>query len=405
MTNRLYYSDSSVRAFDATVVSAESAEGSAGTGGRTVVVLDQTAFYPTSGGQPFDTGDINGSPVVDVIDREDGSIAHLVNAPASLFAAGTRVSARIDWPRRFDHMQQHTGQHVLSAAFDSLFGVRTVSFHMSADTSTIDLAREVTFAEMSAAEDEANRVVWEDRPIGVRFASDEEAAKLPLRKEPARTGTLRLIEVPDCDLSACGGTHVARTGVIGIIAISAWEKFRSGSRITFVCGGRALASHRRLRDTVLSALRPLSVGAPELAAAIERIQTENKAHQRTIRSMQEQVAGHLAQTLRAGATTVGGLRAVLHAQPGWDATAIKGLATAATAEPGTVAIIVGEGSPTPVVASRSAGVTFDCGAWMKSVTTALGGRCGGKLELAQGGVAATVDAILDHAREFLKAAV
>jgi alanyl-tRNA synthetase len=398
MTNRLYYTDAARRAFDATVVATEVADG------RTLVVLDETAFYPTSGGQPFDTGDINGLPVVDVIDREDGSIAHVVNAPASAFAAGARVSARIDWPRRFDHMQQHTGQHVLSAAFDALFGVRTVSFHMSADVATIDLAREVTSAEMAAAEDEANRVVWDDRPIGVRFASEDEVAKLPLRKESARMGTLRLVEVPDCDLSACGGTHVPRTGVIGIIAISAWERFRSGSRITFVCGGRALASHRRLRDTVLAALRPLSVGAPELAAAIERIQHENKTHQRAIRSLQEQLAGHLAQTLRASASDIGGVRAVLHAQPGWDATAIKGLATALTSEPGTVAIIVGEGvegSPTPVVASRSAGVTFDCGAWMKSVTTALGGRGGGKPELAQGGVAAAAEAILEHARASL----
>jgi alanyl-tRNA synthetase len=255
---------------------------------------------------------------------------------------------------------------------------------------------------MVAAEDEANRVVWDDRPVGVRFASEEEVAKLPLRKESARTGTLRLVEVPDCDLSACGGTHVPRTGVIGLIAISAWERFRSGSRITFVCGGRALSSHRRLRDTVLAALRPLSVGAPELAAAIERIQNENKTHLRSIRSLQEQLAGHLAQTLQASAITIGGVRAVLHAQPGWDATAIKGLATALTSEPGIVAIIVGEGvgegSPTPVVASRSAGVTFDCGAWMKAVTTALGGRGGGKPELSQGGVAALPEAILEHAR-------
>jgi alanyl-tRNA synthetase len=396
MTNRLYYTDAARRSFDATVVATEVADG------RTLVVLDETAFYPTSGGQPFDTGEINGSLVVDVIDREDGSIAHVVTAPASAFTAGTRVSARIDWPRRFDHMQQHTGQHVLSAAFDKLFNVRTVSFHMSADVATIDLAREVTLAEMVAAEDEANRVVWDDRLIGVRFASEDEVAKLPLRKEPARTGTLRLVEVPDCDLSACGGTHVPRTGVIGIIAIAAWERFRSGSRISFVCGGRALASHRRLRDTVLAALRPLSVGAPELAATIERIQSENKTHQRAVRGLQEQLAGHLAQTLRAGAADIGDVRAVLHAQPGWDATTIKTLATALTSEPGTVAIIIGEGSPTPVVASRSAGVTFDCGAWMKSVTTALGGRGGGKPELAQGGVAASPEAILEHARVSLR---
>jgi alanyl-tRNA synthetase len=395
MTTRLYYTDALKTSFESTVVS------SAASGDRTEVVLDQTAFYPTSGGQPFDTGEINGTRVVDVIDREDGAIVHIVTAPGSAFPAGARVSGRIDWPRRFDHMQQHTGQHVLSAAFDGLFGVRTVSLHMGTEVSTIDLAREVTMPEMTAAEDEANRVVWDDRSVGVRFASDEEVAALPLRKESTRTGTLRLIDVPDCDLSACGGTHVPRTGMIGVIAVAASERFRNGSRVTFVCGNRALLSHRRLRDTVLAATRPLSVGAPELALAIERIQSDNKAHQRAIRGLQEELAGHLAATLRARGATMGGVTAVLHVQPGWDAGAIKTLASALTAEAGVVAIVVGEGDPAPVVAARSAGVAFDCGAWMKRVTAVLGGRGGGKPELAQGGVAASAGAILDHARASL----
>jgi alanyl-tRNA synthetase len=197
---------------------------------------------------------------------------------------------------------------------------------------------------------------------------------------------------------------VPRTGAIGLIAITASERFRNGSRIAFVCGRRALVSHRRLRDTVLAATRPLSVGGPELAAAIERIQNENKTHQRVIRGLQEELAGHLAATLRASAVTVGAVQAVLRAQHGWDAAAIKTLATALTSEPGVVAIVAGEGQPTPVVASRSAGVTFDCGAWMKSVTAALGGRGGGKPELAQGGVAARAEAILEHAKASLASA-
>src|SRR6476646_6326639 len=235
MTKRLYYTDPLLTAFDATVVSNEIEDG------RSVVVLDQTAFYPSSGGQPFDTGQLDGTRVVDVVDREDGTIAHVVEKS---LAPGTVVHGDIDWPRRFDHMQQHTGQHVLSAAFDRLSGVKTVSFHLGADVSTIDLAREVTPKEIAAAEDEANRIVWEDRPVTIRYATAEEAAALPLRKEPVRTGTLRLIDVEGFDLSACGGTHVSRTGAVGLIAVTAWERFKGGHRLEFACGRRVLVRFR-----------------------------------------------------------------------------------------------------------------------------------------------------------------
>src|SRR5262249_9093695 len=150
------------------------------------------------------------------------------------------VHGEIDWSRRFDHMQQHTGQHVLSAAFVHVSGAPTVSFHMGVETSTIDLATAVAPADVERAVDEANRVVWDDRAVGVRFASADAARALPLRKESARQGELRLVEVPDFDLSACGGTHVARTGGIGLIAVLGTEKFKGGLRVTFVCGGRAL---------------------------------------------------------------------------------------------------------------------------------------------------------------------
>src|SRR5215831_14905116 len=184
MTERLYYADSRLTSFDATVESCDPA------GGRFEVRLNRTAFYPTSGGQPFDTGRIGGVGVVDVIDREDGEIVHVTEGA---IAPGSSVHAEIDWARRLDHMQQHTGQHLLSAAFDRLFGVRTESFHLGADTSTIDLAREVSPAEIARVEDAANAVVWDDRAVEIRYATDEEASRLPLRKESQRTGRLRLI--------------------------------------------------------------------------------------------------------------------------------------------------------------------------------------------------------------------
>src|SRR6188472_2945290 len=187
MTQKLYYADSYLKEFDAQLVDTASHEG------KTALVLDRTAFYPTSGGQPSDAGTFADVRVLDVVDGDDGRVLHVVDRAPS----ATRLHGVIDWTRRFDHMQQHTGQHVLSAAFARLFNVRTQSFHMAADYATIDLARDVSAAEIARAEAEANRIVWEDRPVDIRFVSAEEAAALGLRKPSARSGTLRLIDVRD----------------------------------------------------------------------------------------------------------------------------------------------------------------------------------------------------------------
>jgi alanyl-tRNA synthetase len=392
MTTRLYYTDPMLSAFDATVVSSDT------TSGRTEVVLDQTAFYPTSGGQPFDTGRLGGVRVLDVVDREDGTIAHLTDGS---LAPGMSVHGDIDWARRFDHMQQHTGQHVLSAAFDREHRVRTVSFHLGAEASTIDLAREVSPAEIDQAEQLANQVVWENRLVGIRFATEEEASRLPLRKEPTRTGPLRLIDVDGFDLSACGGTHVPRTGMIGIIAVTAWERFKGATRVTFACGGRALSSHRALRDVVSGATRALSVSAAELGPALERLRVESREQGRAIRQLQEEVAAHRAASLRATAETIGPVRGVLGTVAGWDAAALKTLAVAIVSEPGLVAVLVGDGRPVPVVIARSADVGVDASAWMRRAAAELGGRGGGRPELAQGGLDATAEQVLAFARHAL----
>ena len=290
MTERLYYHDAYAREFDAAVVGVDAVSERPG---HFAAVLDRTAFYPTSGGQPFDTGILGAARVVDVIDGDDGRILHLVEGPIEL--GPTR--GVIDWPRRFEHMQQHTGQHVLSAAFDRLLNVSTVSFHLGSTASTIDLAREVTAAEIARAEHEANRVVWENRPVTIRFADADEVAALPLRKESKRDGVLRLVDVEDFDVSACGGTHVARTGAIGIIAIAAFEKFKGGTRLEFLCGGRALAGYHGLRDTVAASVRLLSVLPAELPAAIDRGQTDARDLRRQVKDLQTRLAGHEANAL------------------------------------------------------------------------------------------------------------
>src|SRR5262249_18070769 len=214
---------------------------------------------------------------------------------------GETVHGAIDWPRRFDHMQQHTGQHVLSAAFSRLFQARTLSFHLGAAASTIDLAREMSPADIAAAETEANRVVWEDRPVTITSAASEEAARMPLRKEPKRAGRLRLIDVDGFDLSACGGTHVARTGAIGVIAVASWERFKGGQRLEFLCGGRALGRFRSLRDAAAEGTRLLSVAPEEVPAAIERMQADAKDQKHAMNAVVTELSRYRAEELAGSA--------------------------------------------------------------------------------------------------------
>jgi alanyl-tRNA synthetase len=374
MTQRIYYPEPYRRSFDATVLAVDTVAG------HTHVVLDQTAFYPTSGGQPFDTGTLGGAAVTDVIDREDGTIVHVVSGALK---PGEVVSGEIDWARRFDHMQQHTGQHVLSAAFDRLFGVRTESFHMGQLSSTIDLAREVSASEIAKAEEDANRIVWEDRPVAIRFATAEEAAAMGMRKESARTGTLRLIDVQEYDLSACGGTHVERTGAIGIVAIGGWEKFKGGSRVEFLCGSRALQRFRVWRGALAAVQEHLSVPPIEMAASIERMQDDAKAVQRTLRAFQEKLASQEAQALIARSA---GKRIIAEAIDGWDAQGIKSIAVAATAaQPDAVVALFTSTTPAQVVIARGANASVDAGALLKELAAQFGGKGGGKPDLAQGG--------------------
>lgn len=385
MTERIYYTDPSRTDFDATVVGVDSLDG------RYAVRLDRTAFYPTSGGQPHDLGTLGTARVVDVIDDENGEVTHVVEGAV---ATGDTLPGRVDWTRRFDHMQQHTGQHVLSAAFETILKARTESFHLGADYATIDLAREMTPAEIARAESDANRVVWEDRPVHIRFVSAAEAAALPLRKAPSREGTLRLIDVDGYDLSACGGTHVARTGAIGVIAITGWERFKGGMRVGFVCGGRALNSHRRLRDVVTESARLLSTMHDEVPSGIERLQADARDAKRRIKDLQATLAGHEADRL-AASTQDGVLTAALD---GWDQAALKNIASAIVTRPGYVVGLLGGPAPFAVVVARSSDRTTDSGAVLKGLAARFGGKGGGRPELAQGGglqgTAAEIEAYL-----------
>jgi alanyl-tRNA synthetase len=283
-------------------------------GDRFRVVLDRTAFYPTSGGQPFDTGTLGAARVLEVEDDDAGVIHHVLNAPLE---PGTRITGRIDWPRRLDHMQQHTGQHILSAAFDRLFQVRTTSFHLGADVATIDLAREVTPAEIAQGADrgESHHLggTADYRALRVRRRGQQASVAERARQDRSvthhRGDGFRRVGVR---------RHARATGgMIGAILVAGWERFKGATRLTFMCGGRALRSHDALRDVVVAATRALSVLPSEVEGAIGRLQSEAREKERELRRIQEAAATLRAGVLRHSAPTLGRVRGVLLTEPGW----------------------------------------------------------------------------------------
>ena len=302
-------------------------------------------------------------------------------------------------------MQQHTGQHVLSAAFDRLFDNRTVGFHMGVEVSTIDLARDVTPDEVERAVDEANRIVWEDRPVTIRFASQEEASVLALRKESQREGILRLVEVADFDLSDALLAHEPpeERGAIGMIAVLSVERVRGGLRVTFACGGRALTALRLYRDAVTGSVRSLSVLPAELPSAVERVQKEARDVRKQLKGLQDQLAVHEAARLAALAVPVGTGSLLVEIVNGWESAALKGLASAVTANRQVCAALLSPGPPVSIVLSCSAGATVDVNACLQELLRQFGGKGGGKRDLAQGGgLMAPVETIAAAARAVLE---
>lgn len=394
-SERLYYTDAYLIEFDAVVREVVRRDE------RWKVTLDRTAFYPTSGGQPFDTGTLGDARVIDVFDQEDGTIGHLVDRELE---TNSRVRGHVDWSRRFDHMQQHTGQHVLSAAFEREAGAKTIGFHLGGSASTIDLDKELPSGQIVRVEEAANGVLWEDREVSVKFATAHEAAKLPLRKEPAREGELRIVDIKDYDQSACGGTHVRRTGGIGLIFISGVERSKGGLRIEFVCGGRAVRAYRSLRDAVSGSVRLLSVLPEQLPSAIEKLQNAGRTQQKSQEGLYERLAAHEAASLASTAEKIGVASVVAAAVSGWDANGLKKLASLIAAKPATIAVLLTIESPALVVVARSQDLSLDAGALLKELIDRFGGRGGGKGAMAQGGgLTGPSDAILEAARVFIAA--
>jgi len=378
-TSRLYFTDSALLEFDASVVELKDS------GSGTLVLLDQTAFYPTGGGQPHDVGSLDQSGVLDVFEDETGSIYHLVSQ--SSFKPGDTVRGKVDHIRRRDHLQQHSGQHILSQAFVQACGAETRSFHLGSETSTIDIELDSPVDEhMRAAEEIANSVVFDDRPMRIHLVDEEAAARLPLRKESAVRGTIRVIEVEDFDWSPCGGTHASRTGEVGLIAIKSYERAKRMTRVEFVCGHRALEEYRIANRTAIDVASQFSAGreaGPELVA---RSLQEIKSLKRRIRDLSElatraEAADLLQQTLPSNGFKL--IKAVFSDR---DPDELRLLAAKIVAAEPAVALLASKSTDSArMVFARSASLNQNMGQLMGAASQIVGGRGGGKPELAQGG--------------------
>ena len=405
-SEHLYYSDSFLRTFTGAVTDVREV---ADSNGKQIwqLALNRTAFYPTSGGQPFDTGQLSAVsldgtalmvPVEQVEEDEQGAVWHFVRNP---LVAGTFVEGQIDWKRRFDHMQQHTGQHLLSAVFWRELQAPTISFNLGESTSTIDLASEqVTHQSLERVERIANEIIGEDRQVTTRDLPRGEAEAMlaagQLRKLPDRQGTIRVIDIADYDKNACGGTHVRSTGQIGGLQVRAVERVSRGVRIEFVCGLRAVRAVRAdlaiLRET--SAL--LSTRATELASTVGRLLTEGKANAKQCQKLREELAVFQGAKLAMEEPIESGLRLVVRAWRDRDRDYVRLLASrTAIAAPRTAVIFsANDSDPVRVFVARSSDLDFNCGQIMREALAQMGLRGGGSADLAQGEVPAEQEVAL-----------
>jgi alanyl-tRNA synthetase len=382
MSERLYYHDSYLRDFTARIVGT-SADGR-------IAYLDRTAFYPSSGGQPFDVGSIGGVAVTDVED-EGERIAHHLATPLE----PGPVDCAIDWDRRFDHMQQHTGQHLLSAVFEELFGLKTVSFHMGTESSTIDVEGiAVDGRVLVETERRANRIIYENRPVSVHFEHAAEAQGL--RKASDREGTLRIVSIERLDRSACGGTHVRATGEIGSILLRKVEKVRQASRVEFLCGARAVRQARADYEALSKTAQLFSAPMDEVPAIVAAQLEAGRSADKTRRKLELDLAAYRGKELYAN-TAPGddGFRRITQRLASGALEELRALAQNFTSQPKAV-FLATLAEPPSVMLAVSDDAGMDAGKLVKAALAEAGGRGGGTPRIAQGSVpdAALLDQVV-----------
>ncbi|MBI3976871.1 MAG: phosphoesterase [Chloroflexi bacterium] len=399
-TERLYYRDSFLSRFTAHVVDVRAV------GGKPAIVLDRTAFYPPSGGQPNDLGTLGGLPVRDVLDGDD--VLHVVEgAPPPI---GDEVAGVVDWQRRFDHMQQHTGQHILSQAFERTIQAHTTSFHLGALSCSIDLDVPSPAAEdIAAAEQLANEIVEDNRPITVHYAAPDDLDRFGLRKPTERVGTIRIVDIAGFDASACGGTHVAHASQVGPIKIRRWERRGGQTRVEFACGRRVLEDYGWKHEAIRRLAERLSVGEREVEAAVLRLFDQIETQKDSLIALKEQLLDAEAAGLLAAAAVVqaegGPIRVVGRSLPNRSPDDLKRLAMRLTSMERAVALLGSTGAKTALVFAQTSGLPFAMNTLLGKVVAGIGGRGGGTRDLAQGGApgAVPIDEALRTAVELVAA--
>jgi len=392
-TERLYYNDSYTLDFNADVVEHTTFKQ------RPALVLDRTYFYPEGGGQPSDTGLINGVSVIDVQTREaDRAVLHVLDHKLD----DPHIEGQIDAARRLDHMQHHSGQHVLSQALSKAVNADTLSVHMSGERMTIDVNRpNLSVEDWLAVEELANQIVLEDRPVRAWFPEPDELASLAIRKMPDVVGKVRIVDVGGFDITACGGTHVARTGEIGLIKVVKFERRGDTTRLEFKCGGRSLRDYRDKNDVINRLVTDMTVGYWELPDAMKRMQDENKALRAELKAAREQLVDAEALVMLPAAVPRGDWRIVTRAFDNRDVNEVKLLAQKLTAQLSVIALLGIAGEKAQLLFGRAENVTIDMVPLLKKGLSVLGSeRGGGRPNFAQGGgVAATPEQVMEAIRQ------
>lgn len=377
MTRKLFHENVYLKEFTANILKIREKEG------KYYLVLDQTAFYPEGGGQPHDLGWI-GNCEVEYVFEENGQIYHVTNLPPE---KPDHVKCRIDWNRRFDHMQQHLGQHLLSAAFEKLFDAKTVGFHLGTEYVTID----VTLEEMSPTQAEkveylANQFVMNNLQVKQLYPDVETLEKLPLRKPPKIKENIRIIEVDQVDFSPCGGTHPSQTGEVGLIKIRKWEKIRGITRVEFLCGNRALKDYHWKNHQINAISNLLSVKDRDVQSAVERIYSENHSLKKDIRNLKEQFIDYEGAMLYRDAETLGPIKIIRKIFDQRDFGELRLLAAKLVSQPDVIVLFgTKDESKAQIIFSRSKELEIPMNNLFKKVSPMINGKGGGNPQTAQGG--------------------
>jgi alanyl-tRNA synthetase len=396
MTVKLYLEDPYRQRFSAEVIEQSEIQG------QPAVVLNQTLFYPTAGGQPHDTGTLNDVPVVNVFEDARQQVVHLLKKPIS----GPEVEGRIDWRRRFDHMQQHTGQHLLSQVFIQICRAATLSFHLGDESATLDVDRAGLASDaITAVEELANRMICEDRPVELHTVAKEELHRYPVRKPPAVEKNIRIVEIKDFDYSPCGGTHCSRTGEIGMIKIRRHENYKGGSRVHFLCGFRALKDYQSKSAVLKQIGDALSSGEGDLPKSIQKMQDELKQLRWEHNRLKKQWSGLEAKALASEVHRHADINVVEKIFEDRDPRELKILGQSVLENLPDAVILFGSRAQgkASLIFMRSENLTPDMGKLMQAACAVINGRGGGRPQQAQGGgpAADKLEEALRHAAGML----